>query len=307
MTNKSVFNDFWRFAFRVVILHTVTYSVFGLIMSNVFRYEELFQSETIRDYMRPFDSVFVMAGPFLQPIRGLLFAIGVWPIRRFLLDQRYGWLILWNTFVVFGILSTPAASPCSIEGILYSKLPLWYHLIGLPEIGMQTLTFSVVLLWWEQRATKTDGTHTHSTPPVLIELTKALMIACFAWVGYSIGGLLSVAVGRLSGANIAIDISKAASDLRIQMMFVVAFVVNLIAVFCVARFWSKSRLSLGIVFLIFWLIDTIVPWLYQWVFTHPSRVHLAFLLGLFPAVIIAMSIRLSYRRAVEPQNKAGAT
>ncbi|MEJ2195355.1 MAG: hypothetical protein P8X73_10935 [Ignavibacteriaceae bacterium] len=55
---------------------------------------------------------------------------------------------------MFGILSTPAAAPCSVEGLLYSKLLIWYHLIGLPEILLQTLTFSLVLTCWMRRKPK---------------------------------------------------------------------------------------------------------------------------------------------------------
>ena len=284
-----------------MIAHSSTYLVFGVIMSSLFNYRRLFELETIRDFMRPMSSQFVIAGPFLQPLRGLILAIGLWPLRRFLLEHKRGWLILWGIFVVFGILATPGAAPCSMEGIIYSKLPLWYHLIGLPEIALQTLAFSAILLSWERRAARTSLVPPELSHSVLADLVRALMTACFAWIGYAVGGLLSVVLVRLSRPDFTVDMRKAAGDIKVQMMFVVAFAVNLVAVFAVGR-WSRARpVPFGLAFSLFWAVDTLVPWLYQLMFTHPSPVHLALLLGLFPALIIAVSLPLNYRRVVQPK------
>lgn len=245
-------------------------------------------------YMRPFDSPLVRLGPFLQPLRGLLFAIGVWPLRRFLLDEKHGWLILWNIFIVFGILSTPAAAPCFIEGMLYTRLPLRYHLLGLPEIALQTLAFSAALLWWDRRPMHTVDSPMGPRKP--FDFARALVTACLAWAGYALGGLLSVAVVRLSGTETHVNISRASTDVGIPMMFVVAFAVNLITVFFTRRRLATRSVSLWPIFFGFWALETLAPWLYQLNFTHPSRVHLALLLGFFPALIIAVMVRPNYRR-----------
>jgi hypothetical protein len=286
------FKAFLRFTGRVVATHTLTYFIFGLIMSNVFHYGRLFQQDIIKDFMRPIDSSYVLAGPFLQPLRGLLFAIALWPIRNLILEKKHGWLILWNIFVMFGILSTPAAAPCSVEGVIYSKLPLWYHLIGLPEIMLQTLTFSLVLVWWDKRQyQKAESAQKRPSSPLLSEIVKAVMTGCFAYIGYAIGGILSAAL-----AGIEVDMEAAAADLRTQMMFVVAFVVNVMAVFLISKQWLKGKISIWLIFALFWGIDTVVPLLYQLVFTAPSPLHMALLLGFFPAVIIAVSMRLNYKK-----------
>jgi hypothetical protein len=126
------------------------------------------------------------------------------------------------------------------------------------------------------------------------------MTACFAYVGYAIGGLLSVALMRTAGSGTPgaeIDIDAAASNLTIQMMFVVAFLVNTVAVFFIGRRHQAGRTSAWGIFPLFWAIDTAVPWLYQALFLSPSPPHLALLLGLFPAAIIAVTMRISYRKA----------
>ncbi|MBL7063525.1 MAG: hypothetical protein ISS49_04855 [Anaerolineae bacterium] len=292
---KHDLKAFLRFTVKVVVTHTLTYFIFGLVMSNVFDYARLFQQDIIKDFMRPIDSSYVLAGPFLQPLRGLLFAIALWPIRNLILQKKHGWLILWNILVMVGILSTPAAAPCSVEGVIYSKLPLWYHLLGLPEIMLQTFIFSLVLVRWDKRQDqKTKGPEEQpATPSLLSEIMKAVMTGCFAYIGYAIGGLLSVAI-----AGIEVDMDAAATDLRTQMMFVVAFAVNVIVVFFISRQWLKGKISIWLIFALFWGIDTVVPLLYQLVFTAPSPLHMALLLGFFPAVIIAVSIYLNYKRPV---------
>lgn len=297
MSDGRGIKAFWGFAARVATIHTATYFMFGLLMSMLLGYERLFQLEVIRDYMRPFDSSWVLAGPFLQPVRGLLFALALWPLRRFLLDARRGWLILWGIFIVFGILSTPAAAPCSLEGVIYSKLPLWYHFIGLPEVVLQTLVFSLLMLAWERRMERVATIPVQTPHPTTAALVRAFVIACLAWAGYAVGGLLTLAlVSRGEGINI--DLGAAARDGNAFAMFTLAFVVNLALVYFAARLWSARRLSLIGVFLVFWAVDTTVPWLYQLVVLDPAPPHIALPFGFFPAVVITVCLRLMVPRDV---------
>jgi len=286
---KSNFKEFLGFAGKAAVVQTITYFVFGLVMSNLFGYGRLFQQEVIRDFMRPIDSPSTFFGPLIQPIRGLLFAIGVWPIRKIILESKRGWLILWGIFIVFGILGTPAAAPSSLEGVIYSKLPLWYHLIGLPEMVLQTLAFSLILVWWEKRRYQPDQPlRKHALGA---DILKAVMISCFAYMGYAVGSILSAIIAKVS-----IDMETAASDWKTQMMFVVAFVFNVILILIVSKRWIARKITLWQVLLLFWLVDTIVPLVYQLIFTSPMPLPLAALIGFFPALVIAISMRIGYRR-----------
>jgi hypothetical protein len=269
----------------------MTYFFFGLLMSNVFSYDELLQQDVIRDFMRSPGSPEAYIGPFLQPLRALLFAVALWPIRRVLLEKKHGGLVLWGIFVAFGILSTPAAAPCSIEGVIYSKLPLYYHIVGLPEIGLQTLVFSLILVAWEKRVLrKASGEQESHSNPLLAEVIKAAVTGCFAYAGYAVGGIL---LALFIGAEID---EGAGVDLRIQMMFVVAFLVNAVSIFFVARQWRADGIALWQVFALYWVIDTAVPMLYQLVVFGETS-FAALVLGFFPAVVIAVSMRLNYKRS----------
>ena len=295
MNTTNNWKTFFAFALRLIVVHTATYFIFGIIMSNVFDYGEIFKREIIRDYMLPINEHNVIWGPFLQPIRGLIFAIGLWPIRGFLIEKKRGWLILWGLLVTIGILSTPSAAPSSLEGIVYSKIPMWYHLMGLPEITLQTLLFSIWLVWWERQTEKSHDLETKKENPLAADIIKAIMTACFAYIGYAAGGLLMVAIMN-STTGETIDVEAAGANFKMQFMFVVAFIVNTIAVFWIVSKWQTSHMTLGVVFLLFWLIDAIVPWLYQTIVFGSSFIPTVLLLGFFPALIIAISIRMNYRK-----------
>ena len=297
MNTTNNWKTFFAFTLRVIIVHMATYFLFGIIMSNVFDYGEIFKREIIRDYMLPMDEHNVILGPFLQPIRGLIFAIGLWPIRGLLIEKKRGWLILWGLIVTIGILSTPAAAPASIEGMLYSKLPMWYHLMGLPEILLQTLLFSIWLVWWERQTEKSPEPETKKENPLTANIIKAIMTACFAYIGYAVGGLILAfranATAAATGAG-GIDIAAAGANFKMQFMFVVAFIVNTIAVFWIARKWQTNQMRLWAIFLLFWFVDALVPWLYQTFVFGASSIPTAIMLGFFPAVIITLSIRMNY-------------
>ena len=50
--------------------------------------------------------------------------------------------------VVLGIFGTFGPTPGSLEGMIYTVLPLWVHLRGMPEVLLQSLALSGVLFYW---------------------------------------------------------------------------------------------------------------------------------------------------------------
>ena len=130
-----------------------TYFLIGWIASSVLNYRGLFGSDASQgdgswQYMRGFDSPWVAAGPMLQWMRGLLFAFVLWPLRRLWIEDERGWLTVWLLFLGLAILGPTAAAPSSLEGVLFTTLPLSGHLLGLPETVSQTLLFCVLVQRW---------------------------------------------------------------------------------------------------------------------------------------------------------------
>jgi hypothetical protein len=142
------------FAWRVIALHTLTYFLVGLAAFFILDYRRAFEATDLQYLMKPTTSPWVAAGPALQPIRGLLFALVLYPFAAEFIHRRRGALILWGLLLGLAVFGTAGPSPGSLEGILYTKLPLRLHLFGLPEVILQTLLFSVGLVTWSRRPRK---------------------------------------------------------------------------------------------------------------------------------------------------------
>lgn len=91
---------------------------------------------------------------FLEVFRGLLFALVLWPIRDSFLEGKKGWLKLWFLFIGLAILGTAGPSPGSLEGMVYTQLPIGYHLWGLSEVIIQTMLFSLTVVFWYRKPAK---------------------------------------------------------------------------------------------------------------------------------------------------------
>ena len=143
MENKQY--SFGTFFWRITATHMVSYFIMGIIASNLLNYEELFnQSETFR----PYNSPWIVAGPSLQIIRGLVFALALWYFKEAFINVKYGWLRLWSLMVGLCILSTCAAPGGSIEGFIYTKLSFTDHVRGYFELVPQTGMFAFMLCKW---------------------------------------------------------------------------------------------------------------------------------------------------------------
>lgn len=114
-----------RFVLRALACHVATYFVAGIAAMRLADYATLFA--------RP-----VVLGFALRP---------VWPALR---TSPRGWLALWGLLVGLAGLGATGAAPGSLEGIVYTVLPLDFHLRGWPEVLAQTLAFAWLLHRWER-------------------------------------------------------------------------------------------------------------------------------------------------------------
>ena len=128
-----------KFVVKTMVTHTVTYFLIGLAALWCFDYARKFAEPGVQSLMRQIDEPLVMAGPLFQPIRGLLFGLVFYLLRHPLFEAGTGWLALWLVLVVVGILGTFGPAPGSLEGMVYTTLPLRFHLESLPEIVVQEL------------------------------------------------------------------------------------------------------------------------------------------------------------------------
>lgn len=139
---------FLALAAKTIVAHSVTYFFMGILASTFLNYAERFARPEMACWMRQLDDPLIMAGPLFQPIRGLIFALAFFPLREILFGKKNGWLIMGVTLVALGILSTFGPPPGSIEGMIYTRIPILDQLTGWLEVVPQALLFSVILFYW---------------------------------------------------------------------------------------------------------------------------------------------------------------
>ena len=145
-TEKQI--TFFGLTLKTIVVHTVTYFIMGLLALTFLEYKTAFEEPITREYMRQVDDPIVALGPALQFIRGILFAIAFFPLREILFGRKNGWLITWLLLVTLGILSTFAAAPGSVEGLLYTKMSISLQISGWLEVMTQALLLSAILYYW---------------------------------------------------------------------------------------------------------------------------------------------------------------
>lgn len=133
---------------KTVVTHTVTYFAAGVAALVLFDYKSLIADSALGLSMRPLSHPIVMAGPLLQPVRGLLFGLVFYMLREPFFGRKNGWFTMWIVLVALGILGTFGAPAGSLEGVIYTVMPLSVHLILLPEVLVQSLLLAWILFYW---------------------------------------------------------------------------------------------------------------------------------------------------------------
>lgn len=133
---------------KTALVHTVTYFVIGFISFTLFDYSARYADPLLGNYMRQTTHPLIAAGPLFQVFRGLLFGLVFFLLRDIYLNKKNGWLPIWITLVIVGIFSTFGPSPSSIEGLIYTNVPLNFHVIGLPEVTIQSFLLAYLTYFW---------------------------------------------------------------------------------------------------------------------------------------------------------------
>jgi hypothetical protein len=140
---------FWPIALKAAIVHTATYFLVGLFALYAFNYAEAFTRGPEAAYMRPVTDPWVAAGPLFQPIRGFLFGVVFYLLRNALFTKARGWLVMWVTLAVIGIINPFGPVQGSIEGAIYLSIPLASQLgLGLIEVYGQSLLLALGTFHW---------------------------------------------------------------------------------------------------------------------------------------------------------------
>lgn len=166
---------FGTFFWRVTSSHMISYFIMGIIASIFLDYQKAFETPPLSYFMRPIDSPWVAAGPMLQVIRGLIFSVVLWIFKDNFLFKKYGWLKLWGLLVGLSILSTTGPAPGSIEGMIYTKIPMVDQIRGYIEVVPQTMLFSIFLFYWYRTPKKIWN---------ILSVTFIIIVAFFCTLGF---------------------------------------------------------------------------------------------------------------------------
>lgn len=134
---------------KAAIVHTATYFVMGLFALVTFNYAQEFATGSLAGLMRDIGDPMIAAGPLFQPIRGILFGVCFYAVRDVVFARPRGWLTMWLLLVVLGILNTFGPAPGSIEGAIYTTLPLLSHVsLSMIEVYGQSLLLALGVYYW---------------------------------------------------------------------------------------------------------------------------------------------------------------
>jgi hypothetical protein len=133
---------------KTTLVHTVTYFLVGFLAFSLLDYSTKYADPIVANLMRQTDDPMVAGGTLFQVLRGILFGLVFYALREVVFTRKNGWLILWLMLVVVGVLSPFGAAPSSIEGVLYTRLPVWFHIAGLPEIVIQAGLLALLTHYW---------------------------------------------------------------------------------------------------------------------------------------------------------------
>lgn len=255
-----------KFIIRVMIIHVLTYCVCGVIFMSIFDYEALYQLGNMKYFMHPIGSISNFVGPLFQIVRGLLFGLILLLFKESIIQTKYGWLKLWAILVVIGIINTPGPVSGSIEGLIYTQLPLEFHIKGAPEILVQTLLFSYFV----------------ATPGIIHVLglgkyKTPLISAALAGVMFMLSGIVLALILRL-------EITTEAAETG---AFIVMFIVVVFTFFLSKWYLSTvSRLKNIILPLCCYIVFAVIPCLCNYMAGSIFASLLILGINIIPVVVI---------------------
>jgi len=139
---------------RFSLIHVLTYVIAGLIFMKLQNYGNVFSKSEGFANFRPLDSTIVRASALFQFLRGSFFALLLYPFYDTIIKNKHGWLMLFGLLWGLTFIGSVSATSGSIEGLIYTEIPLAEHLIGIPEVTVQMLAFSWLFFIWERKVDK---------------------------------------------------------------------------------------------------------------------------------------------------------
>ena len=270
-------NDNFKFVLKVTGLHLLTYVVCGIIFSVLFDYHSLFTMEGVKDFMKEVGGTSTHIGPWVNVLRGILFGLALLLFKDSFIGQKFGWLKLWGILSIIGIINTPGPAPFSIEGVVYTKLPLKFHLLGAPEILLQTLMFSYLV-----------AKPSSNKKIKFVEENKSSFVsAIVCMVLFSLSGIVLALIRGIS-------IESSVSDFGAFGVMFIAVVVT----FFIAKFYLRmnSKIRDVVTIAVLYVVMAVLPYFYNLLSGSPFATNLTLLINFVSAIILWLVIKVGAGR-----------
>jgi len=165
-----------KYFWQITYSHTISYFIAGATSMVLFDYQEWWSSEYMSAFYREINSPLVAAGGGLQIFRGLIVALILLPMRKTFFEEKYGLLKLALIIFGFSVVSTYGAVITSFEGLIYLKVPLIYHIKGIPE-GLIWLSLFIGILYFSIK-------YSHKKIVTILSIVLVALIVIMSIIGY---------------------------------------------------------------------------------------------------------------------------
>ena len=142
--------DIIKFIWRITYSHVIAYFIAGIFALEVINYNDLFATKELSLLMRPVSAPIVALGPFLQLFRGILLALFLLPIRKVIIEGKYGFIKLGILILGLSLFLTIGPTSGSFDGYIYTIIPAMIQIAGYPEAILYIILF-VFMLWISYR------------------------------------------------------------------------------------------------------------------------------------------------------------
>ena len=150
---NKIKNSTKTFIWRVTTTHTISYFFAGIFALLVLRYDKRFGYGAL-SFMRSTESPWVAAGMGLQIVRGIILSLFLLPFKEVFINTKKGWVKFWFLLFGLGYLITISPAIGSFEGIIYTNIPMEFHLLGIPEIILYMILFATLMWGWYKKPNK---------------------------------------------------------------------------------------------------------------------------------------------------------
>ena len=166
-----------KYFWVITYAHTISYFVAGVIAITFFDYHDWWATEAFTAFYRDLSMpIIALGGGFLQIFRGIIVALILLPLRKTFFEEKYGLLKLALIIFGFSIVSTYGAVITSFEGLIYLKVPLIYHIRGIPE-GIIWLSLFIGILFISIK-------YSHKKIVTILSVIIMLLISFMSIMGY---------------------------------------------------------------------------------------------------------------------------